>query len=175
MCSTLHALEHLIEAALTGWGRVVTAVVVSAVATRYDMLMPVVRTLKCDAPPASQRVIARFAELGLWLLVPLTLAMQADFETLAAGSVPAVFVAVLIRQPLKDYLSGFVTAAKVAGDDRLSPGVQIRLPNEDVEGVVTDIDTDEIHIERDNGDVTHIPHRMVVKQRWTTVADSKDG
>ena len=66
-------------------------------------------------------------------------------------------------------LSDFVAAATVASNERLRPGVRVRLPDHDVEGVVEAIDTDEVHVRTDDGDLTHVPNGDFVGERWTTV------
>jgi hypothetical protein len=146
------------------------AIAVSAVVSKFDLLMPVVWFLHRDAPEASQRIVARIAEVAVWLSVPLTVAFHLDVEAMAAGGLPAVFIGVLVRKPLRNYLTGFVNAVTVAANDRLHPGVRVKFHAPGVEGVITDIDTDEIHVELDNGNVTHVPHKAVVGERWTTIA-----
>lgn len=174
MNGTIPTLDQFVTLALSGWGTVVTAIVASVVISKFDLLVPVVRFLNRDAPESSHRIVARFAEVAVWLSVPLAVALQVNLEALAAGGIPAVFVAVLVRKPLKNYLSGFVNATKIAANERLHPGVRVKFHGPGVEGVVSDIDTDEVHVQRDNGNVTHIPHDEVVGKRWTTVTDDGD-
>ena len=171
------ALPFTIEQTVTflfhGWGQVFVAIAASAAISKFDLLMPVVWFLHRDAPEASQRIVARIAEVAVWLSVPLVAALHVNLEAMAAGGIPAVFVGVLVRKPLRNYLTGFVNAAKVAANDRLHPGVRAKFHSPGVEGVITGVDTDEIHVRQDNGNVTHIPHDDVVDERWTTVTDGE--
>ncbi len=159
---------------LYDWGVVVPATVVVLVVSKFDLLFPVVGFLYPETRPGTRRVVARLAEVALWLSVPLVVSTRIDLEAVFGAGIGAVFVAYLVRDPLKDSLSDFVAAATIASNRRIHPGVRIRLPDEGVEGVVEDIDTDEVHVRLDDGDLTHVPNGEFVDARWTTVAEDPD-
>ena len=163
--------ERGIEFLVFDWGILFTATAVAATVSKFNLLRPVIGFLYPESDEATQRITARLAEVGVWLAVPLAFSTRVDLEALFGAGIGALFIAYLVREPLKDKLSAVVTAAKVAAHDRLVPGARIRLPEAGVEGVIERIDTDEIHLRLDNGDLTHVPNDTVVGNRWTTVEE----
>ena len=169
--NTFQLAERGIDFLVYDWGILFTATAVATVVSKFDILRPVVEFLHPESDEATQRITARLAEVGVWLAVPLAFSTRVDLEALFGAGIGALFIAYLIREPLKDKLSGVVTAAKIASHDRLVPGTRIRLPGEGIEGVVERIDTDETHLRLDNGDVTHVPNDRIIGNRWTTVEE----
>lgn len=163
--------EELVDFLLFDWGVVFPAVVVVALVSKFDLLRPVVAYLYPETRTGTRRVVARLSEVALWLSVPLVVSTRVDLQAVFGAGIGAVFLAYLIREPLKDSLSDFVAAATIASNDRLRPGVRVRLPEHDIEGVVETIDTDEVHVRLDDGDLTHVPNHQIVDNRWTTVTE----
>ncbi|PSQ37802.1 hypothetical protein BRD13_08820 [Halobacteriales archaeon SW_5_70_135] len=161
--------DRTVDFLLYDWGVVFPAIAVVFLISKFDLVAPVVRYLHPEARPGTRRVVARLTEVALWLSVPLVLSTRVDLEAVFGAGIGAIFVAYLVREPLKDSLSNFVAAATVASNDRLRPGVRVRLPDDDLEGVVEAIDADEVHVRTDDGDLTHVPNGDFVDNRWTTV------
>ena len=164
-------LERGIEFLLFDWGILFTAIAVAVAVSKFDLLRPVVGFLHPEADEATQRITARLAEVGVWLLVPLAFSTRVDLEALFGAGIGALFIAYLVREPLKDKLSEVVTATKVAAHEPLVPGARIHLPEEGVEGVIERIDTDETHVRLDDGNLTHVPNEEIIGNRWTTVEE----
>lgn len=169
--NTFELAERGIDFLVYDWGILFTATAVATAVSKFDLLRPVVRFLYPESDEATRRITARLAEVGVWLAVPLAFSTRVDLEALFGAGIGALFIAYLVREPLKDKLSGVVTAAKIASHDRLVPGARIRLPGEGIEGVVEYIDTDETHLRLDNGDLTHVPNDSIIGSRWTTVEE----
>ncbi len=161
--------DRLVEFLLFDWGVVVPSVVAVALVSKFDLLGPVVAYLYPEARAGTRRVVVRLTEVALWLSVPLVVSTRVDLQAVFGAGIGAVFLAYLVREPLKHSLTDFVAAAKITANDRVRPGVRVRLPEDDVEGVVEAIDTDEVHVRLDNGDLTHVPNEQFVASRWTTV------
>lgn len=161
--------DQLLDFLVFDWGVVVPSVVAVALVSKYDLLQPVVAYLYPETREGTRRVVTRLSEVALWLSVPLVVSTRVDLQAVFGAGIGAVFLAYLIREPLKGSLSDFVAAAKIAANERIRPGVRVRLPGDGVEGVVEAIDTDEVHVRLDNGDLTHVPNEAFVTSRWTTV------
>jgi small-conductance mechanosensitive channel len=169
LTQTVPSTDHIVEFLLYDWGIVVPAIVVVILVSKFGLVRPVVGYLYPETRPGTRRVIARLTEVALWLSVPLVLSTRVDLEAVFGAGIGAIFVAYLVREPLKNSLSNFVAAATIASNEHLHPGVRVRLPTHDVEGVVEAIDTDEVHVRLDDGDLTHVPNDDFVGSRWTTV------
>lgn len=161
--------DRLVGFLLFDWGVVFPSVIAVALVSKFDLLRPVVAYLYPETREGTRRVVARLSEVALWLSVPLVVSTRVDLQAVFGAGIGAVFLAYLIREPLKDSLSDFVAAAKIAANERIRPGVRIRLPDAGVEGVVEAIDTDEVHVRLDSGDLTHVPNEQFVASRWTTI------
>lgn len=169
--STLPTLETAVRFLLFDWGVLFTATALAAFVSKSNVFYLGIGFLYPKSDVATRQISARLAEVAVWLSIPLAFSTQINLEALFGAGIGALFIAYLIREPLKGKLSEVVTAAKIATNDRLIPGVRIRLPGEDIEGVIESIDTDETHIRLDSGDLTHVPNDAIVGNRWTTVAD----
>jgi small-conductance mechanosensitive channel len=161
--------ERIVDFLLFDWGILFLAVTVAAAVSRFDVPLWVLRRLRPAADEPTRRISARLVEVGVWLSVPLVVSTRIDLEAVFGAGIGALFIAYLIREPLKNKLSGVVIAGKIAANNRLRPGVRIRIPGESVEGVIEQIDTDETHIRLDDGDLTYVPNDAIVGCRWTTV------
>jgi small-conductance mechanosensitive channel len=164
-------LQRGIDFLLFDWGILFTAVAVAVLVSKFDLLRLVIAFLHPESGEATRRITARLGEVGVWLLVPLAFSTRVDLEALFGAGIGALFIAYLVREPLKDKLTEVVTAAKVAAHEHLVPGARIHLPDEDIEGVIERIDTDETHVRLDDGNLTHVPNEEIIGNRWTTVED----
>lgn len=171
---TIPTFDSAIDFLVFDWGILFTATAVATLVSRFDLFTTAVGFLYPDSDAATRQISARLAEVGVWLFVPLAVSARVDLEALFSAGIGALFIAYLVREPLKGKLSEVVIAAKIAANDRLVPDVRIRIPGHDVEGVIEGIDTDETHVRLDNGDLTHVPNDAIVGERWTTVATAKD-
>ena len=162
-------LDSVVRFLLFDWGIGFLVVALAALASRFDIPAAVFGVLHPDADRATTQIGGRLAEVGLWLSAPLAVSTRVDLEAVFGAGIGALFVAYLVREPVKDKLSGVVTASKIATNDRLVPGVRIRIPDKGVEGTVESIDTDETHVRLESGDLTHVPNDAIVGHRWTTV------
>jgi hypothetical protein len=161
-----------VEFLLFDWGVLFVGVVVAATMSKFGIPSAAIGLLYPDSDDATRRISARLTEVAVWLFVPLLVSTRVDLEAVFGAGLGALFVAYLVREPLKTKLASVVVAAKIATSDRLVPGVRVRIPGEGVEGTIEAIDTDETHLRLDNGDLTHVPNDAIVGCRWTTVTDA---
>ena len=114
-----------IDFLLFDWGIVFVAATVAAVVSKFGVFRPLVRVLYPELDAATRRIVSRLAEVTTWLLVPLAVSTHVDLEAVFGAGIGALFVAYLVREPLKDKLSNVVSAVKIAANDRLVPGVRL--------------------------------------------------
>lgn len=105
MASGLPAVETSIDFLLFGWGVVFTTATIAVLVSKFDLFHPVVRFLYPEADDATRQITARLAEIALWLSVPLAFSTQINLEALFGAGIGALFIAYLVREPLKDKLT----------------------------------------------------------------------
>jgi len=168
------AVQIGVDFLLFDWGILFTATAVATMASKFDLFRPVVGFLYPSADEGTLRITTRLAEVGTWLAVPLAFSTQVNLKAIFGAGIGALFIAYLVREPIKTKLSGVVAAAKAAAHEHLVPGARIHLPDAGIRGVIESIDTQETHIRLDNGNLAHVPNQEIIGNTWTTVEADRE-